>query len=72
MKIKNLGRDYADLLEAAGIESIAELKRRNPDSLHETMELVNKKRKIVDRMPSVKRVSKWIEESKDIKITVSS
>ena len=72
MKIKNLGRDYADLLEAAGIESIAELKRRNPDSLHETMELINKKRKIVDRMPSVKRVSKWIEESKDIKITVSS
>ena len=72
MKIKNLGRDYADLLEAAGIESIAELKRRNPYSLHETMELINKKRKIVDRMPSVKRVSKWIEESKDIKITVSS
>jgi hypothetical protein len=36
------------------------------------MELINKKRKIVDRMPSVKRVSKWIEESKDIKITVSS
>ncbi len=71
MKIKNLGRDYADLLEASGIESIAELKRRNPESLHETMELINK-RKIVDRMPSVKRVSKWIDESKDIKITVSS
>ena len=29
-------------------------------------------KKIVDRMPSTKRVSKWIEESKDIKITVSS
>ena len=72
MKIKNLGRDYADLLEAAGIESIAELKRRNPESLHETMELINNKKKIVDRMPSIKRVAKWIEESKDIKITVSS
>jgi hypothetical protein len=72
MKIKNLGRDYADLLEVSGVESIAELKRRNPESLHETMELINKKKKIVDRMPSVKRVSKWIEESKDIKITVSS
>ena len=39
MKIKNLGRDYADLLEVSGVESIAELKRRNPESLHETMEL---------------------------------
>ena len=42
MKIKNLGRDYADLLEVSGVESIAELKRRNPESLHETMELINR------------------------------
>ena len=37
MKIKNLGRDYADLLEAAGVESVSELKRRNPESLHEVI-----------------------------------
>ena len=53
-------------------ESVAELKRRNADSLHESMTAMNNKQQIVDRMPSIKRVSKWIEESKDIKIKVSS
>ena len=72
MKIKNLGRDYADLLEAVGVESVADLKRRNPESLHEMMHNTNQIKKIVDRMPSLKRVASWIDDSKDIAITVSS
>ena len=72
MKIKNLGRDYADLLEAVGVESVADLKRRNPESLHEMMKNANQVKKIVDRMPSLKRVTNWIDDSKDIVITVSS
>tara|TARA_B100000003_G_scaffold184579_1_gene178295 strand:- start:472 stop:876 length:405 start_codon:yes stop_codon:yes gene_type:complete len=72
MKIKNLGRDYADLLEAVGVESVADLKRRNPESLHEMMQNANQAKKIVDRMPSLKRVTNWIDDSKDIVITVSS
>ena len=72
MKIKNLGKDYADLLEAVGVESVSDLKRRNPESLHEMMNGINKRKKIVDRMPSLKRVTRCIEDSKDIVITVSS
>ncbi len=72
MKIRNLGRDYADLLEAVGIESVADLKRRNPESLHVMMHNANQAKKIVDRMPSLKRVTNWIDDSKDIVITVSS
>ena len=72
MKIKNLGKDYADLLEAVGVESVSDLKRRTPESLHEMMNGINKRKKIVDRMPSLKRVTRWIDDSKDIVITVSS
>ena len=72
MIIRDLGRDYSDLLEAVGVESVSELKRRNPESLHESMSAINNKQEIVDRMPSIKRVTKWIEESKDIDIKVSS
>ena len=72
MKIKNLGRDYADLLEAVGVESVTDLKRRKPESLHEMMNNANQAKKIVDRMPSLKRVANWIDDSKDIVITVSS
>lgn len=72
MKIKNLGRDYADLLEAAGVETVAELRRRNPESLHDLMQRINNKKKIVDRMPSLKRITNWVEDSKDIEINVTS
>ncbi len=72
MEIRDLGRDYSDLLEAVGVESVSELKRRNPESLHESMSAMNSKQEIVDRMPSLKRVAKWIDESKDIDIKVSS
>ena len=60
------------LLEAVGVESVSDLKRRNPESLHEMMNGINKRKKIVDRMPSLKRVTRWIDDSKDIVITVSS
>ena len=72
MKIKDLGKDYADLLEAVGVESVSELRRRNPESLHELMQKINIKAKIVERMPSIKRVNRWIEESQLIEIKVSS
>ena len=72
MKIKDLGKDYADLLEAVGVESVSELRRRNPESLHELMQKINIKAKSVERMPSIKRVNRWIEESQLIEIKVSS
>lgn len=72
MQIKNLGKDYCDLLEAVGVESIADLKRRNPESLHEAMMKMNSKKKVVDRMPSLKKVTNWISESSSMEIKVSS
>ena len=72
MQIKNLGKDYSDLLEAVGVESIADLKRRNPESLHEAMMKINSKKKVVDRMPSLKKVTNWISESSSMEIKVSS
>jgi len=72
MKVRNLGRDYADLLEAVGVESILELKRRNSSSLHEIITKANNKTQIVDRLPSEKRVNGWIEEAKSLSTIITS
>ena len=72
MRVKNLGRDYADLLESVRVESVTELKRRNATSLYEAMIKMNTKTNIVDRIPSEKRVNGWIQEAKEIKTTVTS
>jgi len=36
------------------------------------MQRINNKKKIVDRMPSLKRITNWVEDSKDIEINVTS
>ena len=65
MKIKDLGRDYSDLLEAVGVESVSELKRRNAESLHESMTAMNNKQQIVDRMPSIKSCLLYTSDAAD-------
>ena len=72
MQIKNLGKDYADLLEAVGVESVSDLKRRNPEALLDMMQKRNSKNQIVDRMPSLKKVTSWIEDAELMEIKVSS
>ena len=72
MKVKNLGRDYADLLEAVGVDSVSDLRRRNSNSLHEVITKVNNKSQLVDRLPSEKRVDGWIEEAKGLNTIVTS
>jgi len=72
MQIKNLGKDYADLLEAVGVESVSDLKRRNPEALLDVMQKRNSKNQIVDRMPSLKKVTSWIEDAVLMEIKVSS
>jgi len=72
MQIKNLGKDYADLLEAVGVESVSDLKRRNPEALLDVMQKRNSKNQIVDRMPSLKKVTSWIEDAELMEIKVSS
>ncbi len=66
MRIKGVGKEYSDLLEAAGVDSATELARRNPENLLEKMKEVNAKRNLVRQLPYLKQVKKWIEEAKKL------
>ncbi len=41
MRIKGVGQEYSDLLEAAGVDTIKELAQRNADNLHAKLVTVN-------------------------------
>ncbi len=73
MRIKGVSSQYSELLEAAGVDSVAELKQRNAANLAEAMEKANnrKKNKLVQRTPSEKVVQKWIDQAKKLKKVVS-
>ena len=66
MRIKGIGRQYAELLEAAGVDTVKELKNRNATNLAGTMSDVNGKKRLTRAVPSEKRVQGWIEHAKSL------
>ena len=67
MRIKGVGSEYSDLLEAAGVDSPAELAQRNAANLALAIADVNEKKKLVRQAPSDSVVAGWIAEAKTMK-----
>lgn len=63
-RIKGIGSEYADLLEASGVDSVPELAQRNAANLTAKMEEVNAAKSLVRRVPSESEVSGWIDQAK--------
>lgn len=66
MRIKGVREPYAELLKDAGVDTVRELKYRNPGRLAQAMSEANKKHKRVQLLPSEKRVTAWIEAAKKL------
>ena len=62
-RITGIGGDYVMLLEAANINSTADLAQRQPEDVQELLYQVNKRRRIVKRVPALSNVQKWIHEA---------
>jgi len=65
-RIKGVGEEYSDLLEEAGVDTVVELSRRNPENLHAKILEVNEKKKLVRRPPTLNKVRAWIEQAKKL------
>lgn len=70
-RIKGVGSEYADLLEAAGVDTVVELAQRNPDQLHPTLLATNHAKKLVRRPPGFDQVRSWIQQAKKLPRKVS-
>ena len=66
LRIKGMGREYAALLCAVGVETVKELRYRNPARLAKAMAEANKKRKLVRFLPSEKLVMRWVEHAQKL------
>jgi predicted flap endonuclease-1-like 5' DNA nuclease len=70
-RVKGIGSEYSELLEAAGVDSVAELKRRNAANLAKAMADINAEKKLVRAVPTEKRVSSWVEHAKTLEKIVT-
>jgi len=66
MRIKGVGEEYSELLEAAGVDTVKELKRRRADNLAKAMADANAKKKMVRVLPGEKSAAKWINQAKQL------
>ena len=62
-RIRGVGSEYADLLETAGVDTVAELARRDAANLAEKLKAANPEKQKVRRQPSIEQVGKWIEQA---------
>ncbi|MBI3434703.1 MAG: DUF4332 domain-containing protein [Proteobacteria bacterium] len=71
MRIPGVGEPYAELMRAAGVETIKELTCRNPANLAKKMSDANSKRRLVRSLPSSRIIARWIEDAKKLPPKIS-
>jgi predicted flap endonuclease-1-like 5' DNA nuclease len=65
-RIKGVAGEYAELLEAAGVDTVPELAQRNPGNLLAKLAEINSDKKLVRHLPNEKQLADWIEHAKQL------
>ena len=66
IRIVGVAEQFAELLEAAGVDSVPELSHRVAENLHTKLVEINEKKNLVRRLPSVGQLASWIEQCKNL------
>lgn len=70
MRVRGVSKEYADLLAAAGVETVKDLKHRNPANLAKALADANKECELVRLVPSERVVARWIECAKNLPLKI--
>jgi uncharacterized membrane protein HdeD (DUF308 family)/predicted flap endonuclease-1-like 5' DNA nuclease len=65
-RIKGIGSEYAELLEAAGVDTVVELSGRNPENLHMALLSANEDKKLVRKTPTLPQVQDWVGQASQL------
>jgi predicted flap endonuclease-1-like 5' DNA nuclease len=65
-RISGIGSEFAQLLEAAGVDTVPALARRSAANLAEKLSEINETKKLTRRVPTEAEVTKWIDQAKEL------
>ncbi len=71
MRINGVAGQFAELLEASGVDTVKELKHRVPANLKAKLDEVNAQKNLVNRVPSLPEVEKMVEQAKELEPVVT-
>ncbi len=66
MRISGIGSEYSELLEAAGVDTVKELRTRNADNLAAALKDANTRKRLTRTTPGTGTVAKWVKEAADM------
>ena len=70
-RIKGIAGQWAELLEAAGVDTVKELRTRDAGNLAEKMREINNQKRLVRQVPSAAQVRSWVDQAKKLRPAVS-
>ncbi len=71
MRISGIGEEFSDLLAHTGVDTVNELKYRNPEHLFNSLLEVNEQKNLVRRTPSQSEVTAWVEEAQKLPVVLT-
>ncbi len=71
MRIQGIGKQYSELLEASGVDTVKELRTRNAEKLAVKMREVNRNKRFARTLPSVERIYDWVEKAKKLNAVIT-
>ena len=64
MRISGIGPQFAELLEASGVDTVKELAQRNAENLAKAMAEKNEEKNLTNAVPAASVIAGWIEAAK--------
>lgn len=71
MRISGIGSEFSELVEAAGVDTVKELRNRRPDNLTARMVELNEQMKLTRALPSESQVTKWVAQAKELELLIT-
>ena len=65
-RIKGVAGQFAELLEASGVDTVKEFRHRVAANLHQKMVEVSEAKNLCNRVPSVSELEKMIDQAKEL------
>jgi len=72
LRVRGVGAEYAELLVAAGVDTLRDLRRRNPTALLAKLIGLNGSRRLVSRLPTEAMVEGWIASAGELEPSIAS
>lgn len=70
-RINGIAGQFAELLEASGVDTVKEFRNRVPENLHKKLEEVNAEKKLSGRIPSLAELTDMINQAKQLEPKVT-